>query len=198
MIFLILVILLYYIVLCIYRYCCFVLMIRRPPRSTRTDTLFPYTALFRSSGCRPRAPGADSSAGPAARGARDHSSGFNRSVSGAGDLDRVDDHVLDRSVLTTGGGAADRVDDVARRLVGHLAEDRVPVVQVRGGAQGDEELRAVGARAGVGHRQQVGLVELELRVELVLEVVARSADALTKRAAALDQDRKSTRLNSSH
>src|SRR3546814_10409683 len=27
---------------------CF-LMIRRPPRSTRTDTLFPYTTLFRSS-----------------------------------------------------------------------------------------------------------------------------------------------------
>src|SRR3546814_3695746 len=24
-------------------------MIRRPPRSTRTDTLFPYTTLFRSS-----------------------------------------------------------------------------------------------------------------------------------------------------
>src|SRR3546814_2123803 len=28
-------------------------MIRRPPRSTRTDTLFPYTTLFRS----PRIPG---------------------------------------------------------------------------------------------------------------------------------------------
>src|SRR3546814_11131765 len=28
----------------------FFLMIRRPPRSTRTDTLFPYTTLFRS-GC---------------------------------------------------------------------------------------------------------------------------------------------------
>src|SRR3546814_6023789 len=31
-------------------------MIRRPPRSTRTDTLFPYTTLFRSGhhrGCRP-------------------------------------------------------------------------------------------------------------------------------------------------
>src|SRR3546814_8087444 len=28
---------------------CFFLMIRRPPRSTRTDTLFPYTTLFRSS-----------------------------------------------------------------------------------------------------------------------------------------------------
>src|SRR3546814_2333373 len=30
-------------------YCiCYFLMIRRPPRSTRTDTLFPYTTLFRS------------------------------------------------------------------------------------------------------------------------------------------------------
>src|SRR3546814_6788136 len=28
--------------------CYFFLMIRRPPRSTRTDTLFPYTTLFRS------------------------------------------------------------------------------------------------------------------------------------------------------
>src|SRR3546814_14695965 len=31
-------------------YCFFFLMRRRPPRSTRTDTLFPYTTLFRS--CR--------------------------------------------------------------------------------------------------------------------------------------------------
>src|SRR3546814_3448504 len=30
--------------------CVFFLMIRRPPRSTRTDTLFPYTTLFRSDG----------------------------------------------------------------------------------------------------------------------------------------------------
>src|SRR3546814_19600452 len=29
-------------------FCIFFLMIRRPPRSTRTDTLFPYTTLFRS------------------------------------------------------------------------------------------------------------------------------------------------------
>src|SRR3546814_365112 len=33
-------------------------MIRRPPRSTRTDTLFPYTTLFRSQrGRRPEPPG---------------------------------------------------------------------------------------------------------------------------------------------
>src|SRR3546814_1509451 len=29
-------------------------MIRRPPRSTRTDTLFPYTTLFRSAGPAPQ------------------------------------------------------------------------------------------------------------------------------------------------
>src|SRR3546814_19665829 len=29
-------------------------MIRRPPRSTRTDTLFPYTTLFRSFGIPPK------------------------------------------------------------------------------------------------------------------------------------------------
>src|SRR3546814_11024763 len=46
-------------ILCIDVYCVlrllfcsyvFFLMIRRPPRSTRTDTLFPYTTLFRSIG----------------------------------------------------------------------------------------------------------------------------------------------------
>src|SRR3546814_3504472 len=29
-------------------FCVFFLRLRRPPRSTRTDTLFPYTTLFRS------------------------------------------------------------------------------------------------------------------------------------------------------
>src|SRR3546814_5715025 len=32
-------------------------MIRRPPRSTRTDTLFPYTTLFRSGAERARSDG---------------------------------------------------------------------------------------------------------------------------------------------
>src|SRR3546814_5031643 len=38
----------------------FFLMIRRPPRSTRTDTLFPYTTLFRSTdfGCEAKDKGA--------------------------------------------------------------------------------------------------------------------------------------------
>src|SRR3546814_21017039 len=36
--------------LCRFSLVLFVLLMRRPPRSTRTDTLFPYTTLFRSNG----------------------------------------------------------------------------------------------------------------------------------------------------
>src|SRR3546814_13815432 len=36
---------------------CFFLMLRRPPRSTRTYSLFPYTTLFRSNGFGQRAGG---------------------------------------------------------------------------------------------------------------------------------------------
>src|SRR3546814_3137584 len=43
----------------------FFLMIRRPPRSTRTDTLFPYTTLFRS--CGMASTTASSSASPCLR-----------------------------------------------------------------------------------------------------------------------------------
>src|SRR3546814_17079913 len=34
--------------MCLFLFFVFFLMVRRPPRSTRTDTLFPYTTLFRS------------------------------------------------------------------------------------------------------------------------------------------------------
>src|SRR3546814_13776351 len=34
--------------MCLFCFLFFFVMIRRPPRSTRTDTLFPYTTLFRS------------------------------------------------------------------------------------------------------------------------------------------------------
>src|SRR3546814_21126809 len=41
------VIIIFYVIICKLLFF-FFLMIRRPPRSTRTDTLFPYTTLFRS------------------------------------------------------------------------------------------------------------------------------------------------------
>src|SRR3546814_9910520 len=37
-----------FVIVVVFVSCVFFLMIRRPPRSTRTDTLFPYTTLFRS------------------------------------------------------------------------------------------------------------------------------------------------------
>src|SRR3546814_20686255 len=40
-----------YVILYFFELSVFFLMIRRPPRSTRTDTLFPYTTLFRSYLC---------------------------------------------------------------------------------------------------------------------------------------------------
>src|SRR3546814_2775859 len=59
----------------IYRSSCvfwfFFLIIRRPPGSTRTDPLFPYTTLFRS---RARCPATNSAASPAARTARSRGS----------------------------------------------------------------------------------------------------------------------------
>src|SRR3546814_20793240 len=39
-------------------------MIRRPPGSTRTDTLFPYTPLFRAAGIRPVLPAVESRTDP--------------------------------------------------------------------------------------------------------------------------------------
>src|SRR3546814_3608844 len=39
-------------------------MIRRPPRSTRTDTLFPYTTLFRSAQAVPGGVGAEAAGEP--------------------------------------------------------------------------------------------------------------------------------------
>lgn len=48
----------------------------------------------------------------------------------------------------------DGIDNVL--AIGDLAEDRVFVVEVGSGTVGDEELRSVGAWAGVGHREHAG------------------------------------------
>src|SRR3546814_1439232 len=45
-------------------------MVRRPPRSTRTDTLFPYTTLFRSRGLKPGKPQSHAGARRTAREAK--------------------------------------------------------------------------------------------------------------------------------
>src|SRR3546814_2380048 len=73
-------------------------MIRRPPRSTRTDTLFPYTTLFRS------AAEAEAAAGRipelterVARDANDHQARFDLALAcyAQGDAERAIEGLLD-------------------------------------------------------------------------------------------------------
>src|SRR3546814_4781212 len=69
-------------------------MIRRPPRSTLTDTLFPYTTLFRS--CVHRDDGRTQGGGLHSR---DHEK--------AADADRIDAAAAIRGIQEPGGGRAD-------------------------------------------------------------------------------------------
>src|SRR3546814_19376528 len=109
--------------------CCLFLMIRRPPRSTRTDTLFPYTTLFRSPG--------------------------------AGNL------AVDRAQVEAEGAGLVLID-VHRELRSVVESDRA-------------DLRdALVARR---HAQ---------------ELVARAEQLFVPHVGVVHQDRKSTRLNSSH
>ena len=82
---------------------------------------------------------------------------------------------FDEALGTLGGG-------------NHFAEYRVLAVQPGGGGMGDEELAAVGARAGVGHGEHARAVVAQRLVELVREGIARAAGAGAERAAALDHE----------
>src|SRR3546814_13390524 len=75
-------------------------MIRRPPRSTRTDTVFPYTTLFRSKGFGEEA-GHDAKAVegrlPLLAGARDGGFDFRSKRLGIDEIGGGGDDVLTRS-----------------------------------------------------------------------------------------------------
>src|SRR3546814_18547611 len=87
--------------------CLFFLMIRRPPRSTRTDTLFPYTTLFRSSASaragrrrpvRARAPPA-AGTGPGSRTTRAAPPTAGRSEEHTSELQVTNAHLVCRLLL---------------------------------------------------------------------------------------------------
>src|SRR3546814_21156411 len=81
-------------------------MIRRPPRSTRTDTLFPYTTLFRSVGIG--------------------ASGLPSLIDRRGELDRDG-----RKLEVTQIALADMIATAAGLAAGEGAES-IPAVLVRG------------------------------------------------------------------
>src|SRR3546814_17923757 len=132
-------------------------MIRRPPRSTRTDTLFPYTTLFRSRGV---VDGVDHRVA-------DRAGGGNGFVVAAGRcaLDRdtqvvigVDVGVVgtDQHRCTVGTGVADRDGDGGAVAPGHnqrAAGDRVvDTVGVDAAAAFADVAATVGCTRGAGGR----------------------------------------------
>src|SRR3546814_15672653 len=124
-------------------------MIRQPPRSTRTDTLFPYTTLFRSRGPQAIEGGGDRQAVVLAR--RALAAGLDseearHAVSDRDDVDRVVDH-------DEAGGA----QAASNRGQALPAERDV------------EEVGGAGGVGGAGEKERKSVVEgkrVSVRVEL--------------------------------
>src|SRR3546814_7407648 len=136
-------------------------MIRRPPRSTRTDTLFPYTTLFRSE---------------------------DREVD-AGPLEQLGHRDRDLLVLVVErAGAAHPVEVLVAEGVATL-DDRHAIDL--DGPRGPIALAHAPRVAGVLHAP-VGGAELDGEVALHQGEVAPHVEDL------VEEDRKSTRLISSH
>src|SRR3546814_610531 len=164
-------------------------MIRRPPRSTRTDTLFPYTTLFRS----------DRGGAALAPGERD--------------ADRQGD---EQQAEADDGVHADRPDPVTLLAAQREVAGRAPLLHLEEVA---EAVLAAAERAAssdsppqqAGDRQRLGRGDLhrpQARTPRFDETkatgprapatAAASAIASTVAGWRRGSDRKSTRLNSSH
>src|SRR3546814_20435893 len=99
-------------------------MIRRPPRSTRTDTLFPYTTLCRSRDPRGRRPSARSGRRGRARGRVPRRSDADPRDPDRGHIAALADLRQHRARRPLGG-----LDPVAARLL-RAAQRLVPAVRV--------------------------------------------------------------------
>src|SRR3546814_626361 len=166
-------------------------MIRRPPRSTRTDTLFPYPTLFRSLDHRQavlflqHVPGRHGGAAHAAGdGAQQVAVGGHRAGWRQAELEEAEREVARPEFVHEGGGGAVAV-------AGHpVAASAAPLVDLF--AVGDPFLRA-------RDRYLRGLHAL--RREEIAPLAAVHAELLQVGDEAVEvagADRKSTRMNSSH
>src|SRR3546814_3205954 len=122
-------------------------MLPRPPRSTRTDTLFPYTTLFRSA------------AGDAQPGGGTYATDLNRRLShvaaGVDDTDAVNVAQLNASLAAAGGSPYFAVDDSSDTTAA-LALGGSTAVGVSSAADGEStaigfDSVAKGESVAVGH-----------------------------------------------
>ena len=98
-----------------------------------------------------------------------------------------EDNGLNGLVLRAARDAGDLLGDIL--AFDDFAEDGVLAGEPIGGDCGDEELAAVGAGAGVGHRQFAGLVELMARaLGLILETITGATHAGAGRIATLNHE----------
>src|SRR3546814_4000401 len=112
-------------------------MIRRPPRSTRTDTLFPYTTLFRSRASADQAPGV-------ARGDRDGES-YSAGVNASWELDLFGR--IRRGVEANRAGTAASAADLEAAQVAIVGEVARTYFDLRGL---QERLRVARENAEIG------------------------------------------------
>src|SRR3546814_1034147 len=149
-------------------------MIRRPPRSTRTDTLFPYTTLFRSLG-----------------GEAVHMSAYQ----GHGSVAHPHGVLITWALMMEGGI---QVNALGQRFSDEhhgYSEQAVSVLAQPGG---------IAWNLYDGRLHELGMTFEDYRVAEKagavrrFETLADMAAAFEIAAAALAEDRKSTRLNYSH
>src|SRR3546814_68256 len=138
-------------------------MIRRPPRSTRTDTLFPYTTLFRSAISRAASPATIGSTRPAIWRAATRRGSRGNMERSAANSDRR------RSAGPCRKSARDRRDlagEVNLYRVAHAARDcllprlrseEIGVVLVRDKAGFEQHRRRVGRLQNDKGREAVGV-----------------------------------------
>src|SRR3546814_7150643 len=186
-------------------------MIRRPPRSTRTDTLFPDTTLFRSGRSRGSIPRRSSgsrrwraAASPRATStarslpARYHDGGARRCRRAppdgvrdrllAGEIRPVDRASADRA----GGTAEDRADRLGAARRDQVAEQRTDARADQCAGRAVLALAIIAAVAVAIDGVAVARAAID-GIRVVDAIPGAEEPAIVARA-----DRKSTRLNSSH
>src|SRR3546814_1532951 len=146
-------------------------MIRRPPRSTRTDTLFPYTTLFRSRVYR-TGEGSDIAVGAA----RIREGGMPE----FGDPGKSDLVFIEIKDLNE---TADRI--------GNMISDKLP--KFTGSPQHQIQLLSPGKNSQVGVHALTARLQPAINPNPPIPVGANDNDRVVIRI-----DRKSKRLNSSH